>query len=373
MKTRDGIASLLLVLLLAAGGGALWTWQQVRSSASTPGVATTLQEFEIAPGSSLRSVLKLLQEKQLIRDAKHLEWYLRCCRKDALGSSGIQAGRYRIVPGGPPLEILKQLVEGRVVMEQVTVVEGWTFSQMRQQLARTQGLVRTLIGRSEAEIMAELGAPDMAAEGRFAPDTYSYSSGVTTDMQLLRMAFEAQRRNLAEAWDARVQDLPIATPDEALTLASIVEKETGLASERARVAGVFVNRLRTGMRLQSDPTVIYGIRARYDGNIRRRDLTTDTPYNTYTRAGLPPTPIALPGRDAIVAVLNPEKSDALYFVAIGDGSGGHYFSTTYAEHQRALQRYLERLRAGPLQPDPTGSTEAPTTQLPVTPAAGSAP
>ncbi|MEO6185997.1 MAG: endolytic transglycosylase MltG, partial [Steroidobacteraceae bacterium] len=163
-------------------------------------------------------------------------------------------------------------------------------------------------------------------------------------MQILRMAFEAQKRNLQEAWDARQKDLPFNTPDEALALASIVEKETGLASERRRVAGVYINRLRIGMRLQSDPTVIYGIRDHYDGNIRKRDLVTDTPYNTYTRAGLPPTPIALPGREAIVATLNPDKTDAIFFVASGDGTGGHYFSATVGEHNRAVQRYLERLR-----------------------------
>ncbi len=170
-------------------------------------------------------------------------------------------------------------------MEQLTILEGWTFAQMRALLAKEPELRQTIAGRSDEELMAELGAPDVAAEGRFAPDTYSYAAGATTDMQVLRMAFEAQRKNLQEAWDARQPDLPFSTPEEALALASIVEKETGLASERSRVAGVYINRLRKGMRLQSDPTVIYGIRDRYDGNIRKRDLTTDTPYNTYTRSG----------------------------------------------------------------------------------------
>src|SRR5690606_11090274 len=164
------------------------------------------------------------------------------------------------------------------------------------------------------------------------------------DMQIIRLAYEAQRRNLHDAWDTRQADLPIKTPEEALVLASMIEKETGLASERARVAGVFVNRLRVNMRLQSDPTVIYGMRERYDGNIRRSDLTRDTPWNTYTRTGLPPTPIALPGREAIFAALNPEHTDAIFFVAMGDGSGGHYFSTTLAELNAAVGRDLERLR-----------------------------
>jgi UPF0755 protein len=227
---------------------------------------------------------------------------------------------------------------------------------MRAALARRPGLQRVVGDLSDAEIMRELGAPELAAEGQFAPDTYSYAPGTTSDLQILRLAFEAQRKVLQEAWSTRQPDLPFRTMEEALTLASIVEKETGLASERARVAGVYINRLRIGMRLQSDPTVIYGI-PRYDGNIRKSDLRTDTPYNTYTRAGLPPTPIALPGRDAIVATLNPEKTDALFFVAIGDGSGGHYFAATGAEHNRNVQRYLERLRSPPPEvPAPATTT-----------------
>lgn len=344
MKAKWIILALVLVCLLAGGGTLAWLRQVARSAATQPGQATTTQQFEISQGSSLRSVLRQLQQRQLITDARHLEWYLRFSKPDPLEGREIQAGRYRIEPGHTPLEILHQLVEGRVVMERVTILEGWTFAQMRALLATLPELRQTITGRSDAQIMAELGAPDVPAEGRFAPDTYSYAAGATTDMQVLRMAFQEQQQTLQEAWDARQADLPLATPAEALTLASIVEKETGLASERARVAGVFVNRLRQGMRLQSDPTVIYGIRDHYDGNIHRSDLTTDTPYNTYTRAGLPPTPIALPGREAIIAALNPEKTDALYFVAIGDGSGGHYFSATYAEHNRALQRYLQRLR-----------------------------
>jgi UPF0755 protein len=225
-------------------------------------------------------------------------------------------------------------------------------------LVRKPGLTVVTRDLSDAQIMAELGAPDLPAEGQFAPDTYAFAPGTTTDMQILRLAFDAQQRNLQQAWDSRQPGLPFASAGEALALASIVEKETGLASERARVAGVYINRLRKGMRLQSDPTVIYGIGARYDGNIRKRDLLADNPYNTYTRIGLPPTPIALPGRDAIVATLNPEKTDALFFVAIGDGGGGHYFSATFAEHNRALQRYLERLRSEPPAAAPTDPATA---------------
>jgi UPF0755 protein len=346
--------------LCASAALALLAWHAVTSAASQPGAASVAQEFIVPQGASMRSVLRLLQDKQLVSNARYLEWYLRYSRPDPLEGRSVQAGRYRVEPGHTPLEILRQLVEGKVVMAQVTIVEGWTFAQLRAVLARQDELRITTKNLSDADIMSALGAPGEAAEGRFAPDTYSYAAGATTDLQIMRMAFDAQQKNLQEAWDARQPDLPIATPEEALTLASIVEKETGLASERARVAGVYVNRLRKGMRLQSDPTVIYGIRDHYDGNIRRRDLTTDTPYNTYTRAGLPPTPIALPGRAAIIAALNPEKTDALFFVAIGDGSGGHYFSATYAEHNRALQRYLERLHTNSLL-DQMAASPAPET------------
>lgn len=354
LKARQLVFGFVLLGMVAAIAGLY----HLRQAAQVPGAATQMQQFDVPQGASLRGVLQTLEERELILSARRLEWYLRCCARGTVGAAGIKAGRYRIVPGQKPLEILHLLVEGKVVMERVTIPEGWTFTQMREHLARQQELRQTTAGRSDAEIMQELGFPDLHPEGRFAPDTYSYAPGVTTDMQILRMAFEAQRRNLQEAWDARQPDLPLASPEEALVLASIVEKETGLASERARVAGVFINRLRVDMRLQSDPTVIYGIRHRYDGNIRRSDLTTDTPYNTYTRTGLPPTPIALPGREAIVAVLNPEKTDALFFVAIGDGSGGHYFSATNAEHSRAVQRYLDRLRARSLAEEAAESTAA---------------
>jgi UPF0755 protein len=344
MNRRDTIALLAFVAMAAAA--AVWLGYRMQQAANTPGSSATIQRFEVAPGSSMRTVLQTLERQQLIGDARMLEWYLRCCqRSTALAGASVKVGRYRIVPGQPPIEIVRQLVEGRVVLERVTVPEGWSFAQMRALLAKEPELKQTLNGRSDAEIMEELGAPGVFPEGRFAPDTYSYASGVTTDMQILAMAFAAQQRNLQEAWATRHPDLPLTTPDEALTLASIVEKETGRSSERARVAGVYINRLKIGMRLQADPTVIYGMGERYDGNLRKSDLTTDTPYNTYTRVGLPPTPIALPGREAIMATLHPEKNNYIYFVALGDGSGGHCFSASGAEHQRCVQSYLQRLRA----------------------------
>jgi UPF0755 protein len=335
---------LLFVMLVMAG--ALWMWHRMQNAATIPGASTTIQRFEVTPGSSMRAVLRALERQQLISDARMLELYLRCCQRGtAVAATHVKVGRYRIVPGQPPIEIVRQLVEGKVVLERVTIPEGWSFAQMRALLAKQPELRQTLQGRSDAQIMEELGAPGVFAEGRFAPDTYSYASGVTTDMQILTMAFTAQRRNLQEAWATRHPDLPLATPEEALTLASIVEKETGLASERSRVAGVYINRLKIGMKLEADPTVIYGMGERYDGNLRRSDLKTDTPYNTYTRVGLPPTPIALPGREAIMAALHPEKHKFLFFVALGDGSGGHEFTATYKEHLQAQSRLVQRLNA----------------------------
>jgi UPF0755 protein len=335
---------LLFVMLVAAA--AVWMWQRMQQAATNPGASTTIQRFEVAPGSSMRAVLRALERQQLISDARMLELYLRCCQRGAAAAAThVKVGRYRIVPGQPPIEIIRQLVEGKVVLEKVTIPEGWSFAQMRALLAKQPELRQTLQGLTDAQIMEQLGAPGVFAEGRFAPDTYSYASGVTTDMQVLTMAFTAQQRNLQEAWESRHPDLPLSTPEEALTLASIVEKETGLASERSRVAGVYINRLRIGMRLQADPTVIYGMGERYDGNLRRSDMHTDTPYNTYTRVGLPPTPIALPGRAAIMATLHPEKHKFIYFMALGDGSGGHEFTVTYPEHQQAMKRYEQRYRA----------------------------
>jgi UPF0755 protein len=359
---RDRIALLLFVVLLVAA--ALWMWQRMQRAAREPGASTTIQRFEVAPGSSMRSVLRALERQQLIGDARMLEWYLRCCQRGtALAGTNVKVGRYRIVPGQPPLEIVRQLIEGKVVLERVTIPEGWSFAQMRELLAKQPELKQTLAGRSDAELMEELGAPGVFPEGRFAPDTYSYASGVTTDMQILSMAFVAQQRNLEEAWASRLPDLPLATPEEALTLASIVEKETGIAGERARVAGVYINRLRIGMRLQADPTVIYGLilEGRFDGNLRRSDLKADAPYNSYKRVGLPPTPIALPGREAIMATLHPEKHKFIYFVALGDGSGGHCFSVTDKEHDNCVQSYLQRLRAPSIEsvvPAPAGAAPA---------------
>ncbi len=252
----------------------------------------------------------------------------------------IRAGSYEIETGTTPRQLLAKLLQGDETLEQVRIIEGWTLRQLRAALAQAPHLKPTTAGWSEAQLMQALGAPGVAAEGRFFPDTYRYSRGVS-DLTVLKRAHATLQRRLAEAWAQRGPDTPLKNADELLTLASIVEKETGLPSDRGLVAGVFINRLRIGMPLQTDPTVIYGLGEAFDGNLRRRDLEADTPFNTYTRRGLPPTPIALPGQASLRATLNPAPTRALYFVARGDGSS--VFSETLADHNRAVNKYQRGL------------------------------
>jgi UPF0755 protein len=237
---------------------------------------------------------------------------------------------------------MEQLVAGKVFLHQLTVVEGWRFTELLQAV-RTHPAIRagTLDG---AGIMAELGEPGVHPEGQFFPDTYYFPSG-TTDIELLRTAHQALRAHLDTAWEARQADIALQNPYEALILASIIEKETALPAERRLISGVFNQRLRRNMRLQTDPTVIYGLGETFDGDLRRRDLDRDTPYNTYTRGGLPPTPIALPGSASLEAAVTPEATDALFFVATGRGDGSHYFSATLEQHEQAQREYLKQLRS----------------------------
>jgi UPF0755 protein len=347
-------APLIVVGLLALlGAGTVATLLHLRDEALAAGPATEDQKITVAAGSSLRTVLSQLHDHGLLPHPRLFELYLRYGYPATRGGLpvarplSIHKGRYLIPVGLKPLDILEQLEQGRVILEQFTIVEGWTFTQVRAALARLPVVTHTLDAKDDAGVMAALGHEDEYPEGRFAPDTYRFAEE-TTDREILELAHAAQARILARAWESRVKDLPLASAEEALALASIIEKETGNPMERPRIAGVFVNRLRQGMRLQSDPTVIYGIRDRYDGDIRTRDLRTDTPYNTYTRGGLPPTPIAMPGNEAIWAATHPDQTDALFFVAVGDGTGSHYFSSTLAEHNLAVRRYLDRLkRSGP--------------------------
>jgi UPF0755 protein len=326
-----------LAVLLLAGVAAAYLWLQHEFMA--PGPAPTGARIEVEAGASLRSVLARLEADGRLRSVRAVEWYLRLHGM----RPRVQAGAYEIAPHASPAQILQLFEEGKVILEQLTVVEGATFADFLAALAQQPHVVHTLSGKSPAEIMAALGHPGESAEGEFFPDTYRFAAN-TPDTAIFALAYDRMQRTLADAWQARRPDLPLKTPYEALILASMVEKEAALKSERARIAGVFVNRLRKGMRLQSDPTVIYGLGAQYDGTIHTRDLLHDTPYNTYTRAGLPPTPVALPGREALVAAVQPEDTTALYFVATGLGDGAHHFSSTLEEHNSAVQTYLVRLR-----------------------------
>jgi UPF0755 protein len=296
-------------------------------------------EIEIPRGQSLGATARKLETSGVLSHPRWLQLYARARGVDAR----IKAGEYAIPPGTTPRTLLALLESGEVVQRSVTIVEGWTFRDLRRALERAPYLDNTLAGKDDAAVMAALGEPDQPPEGLFFPDTYLFAKG-TTDLEILRQARNRMRSELEAAWAARAEGLPVTTPYEALILASIVEKETALASERARIAGVFIERLRIGMRLQTDPTVIYGLGPQYDGNLRRADLERDGPYNTYTRAGLPPTPIALPGTDALRAAVHPDERDELYFVATGLPDGSHEFSRTLSEHEAAVRRYLVRYR-----------------------------
>jgi UPF0755 protein len=266
-----------------------------------------------------------------------VELYLRLERR----IPRIEIGTYEVPARASPAEIIRMLGQGKVVLDQVTVVEGTRFADFRRQLDAQPEVVHASRGKSDLEVMSALGHSGESPEGRFFPDTYRFAPG-TSDLTILAMAYDRMAAVLAKAWEQRGAGLPFDNPYQALILASIVEKETGVADERSRIAGVFINRLRRGMRLQSDPTVIYGLGGQYDGTIHTRDLTTDTPYNSYTRSGLPPTPISLPGLESLLAVMHPDQTDDLYFVATGQG--GHHFSKTLAQHDAELRVYLSRLR-----------------------------
>ncbi len=248
----------------------------------------------------------------------------------------IRAGSYAVGPGVTPRSLLDKMVRGDEVMATVRLIEGWTFRQFRAELARAADLKQATASMTEAELMVAIGAAGVAAEGRFYPDTYAFSKGAS-DLVVLKRAYRTMQRQLDAAWAERAANTPLRHANDALILASIVEKETGAAKDRGLVAGVFVNRLRIGMPLQTDPTVIYGLGERFDGNLRKRDLLADTPFNTYTRGGLPPTPIAMPGRASLLAAVKPDTTKALYFVARGDGSS--QFSESLTEHNRAVNQY----------------------------------
>jgi UPF0755 protein len=316
---------LILLVLLATAGLTFYAYRPL------PLPATPF-EFTLKQGSSLKGMARDMQQAGLLEQDWAFVWLVRL-----LGKSGqLKAGKYALEHPVSPLELLNILDKGLVVQGQVSVIEGWTFRQLRAALDANPDIAHGTSNLSDADILQRIGAAESHPEGLFFPDTYHFASG-SSDLAILKSAYQAMQRHLQEAWAGREPGLPLHTPYHALILASIVEKETGTPSDRAMIAGVFVNRLRKGMLLQTDPTVIYGLGEKFDGNLRKRDLLADTAYNTYKRGGLTPTPIALPGMAALQATLHPAQTDALYFVARGDGSS--QFSSTLAVHNRAVNQY----------------------------------
>ncbi len=356
------IVFVVVLLALAIAAVALWGWQRYQTFQSAPLAGLQAgQVAQVRQGDSFRGVLARLRA-QGIDAGTDLEWQVLARQLDAAGK--LKVGEYTLEPGTTPRTLLQNMRAGRIVQYRLTIVEGWNFRQLRAALNAATPLLHETTQLDDAALMAAIGHAGEHPEGRFLPETYVYARG-DRDLDVLKRAHDDMEKTLATVWAQRADGLPLTTPDQALTLASIVEKETGIAEERAQIAGVFARRLAMGMKLQTDPTVIYGIGSGYDGNIRRRDLTTDTPYNTYTRTGLTPTPIAMPGRDALQAATHPAAGDALYFVALGDGSGRHVFSATLAQHNAAVRQYLDRMRRPPL---PEEEAALPPTDAQATPA-----
>ncbi len=329
------VFSSLLTLVLTGSmlffGLALWWLHEpltLQTQAGNP-----VLDLEIEPGTTPKGVAEAAVASGAQTQARWLYLWFRLSGQSRL----IRAGSYEISPGTTPRSLLSMLVRGEETLKSVTLPEGWNFNQLMLALKSAEQLRPDAQAMSPEALMAQLGKPGVHPEGRFFPDTYTYAKG-SSDLAVLKRAARAMDKRLDAAWALRQPDTPLNSPEDALILASIIEKETGKPSDRAAIGGVFTNRLRIRMLLQTDPTVIYGMGSQFDGNLRRRDLQTDTPYNTYTRGGLPPTPIAMPGRAALLAAVQPAKTDALYFVARGDGSS--QFSATLDEHNRAVNKYI---------------------------------
>jgi UPF0755 protein len=346
---------LVVVVLAVVAVGALAYLRFERFQDTAIPDLTEGQTLQVRRGDSFARVLRRLREAG-ITTGHDLEWQLLARQMDV--AARLKVGEYPLTPGTSPRALLQRMHDGKVLQYRFTIVEGWNIRQLRAVLAKATPLEHRSDALDDAALMQALGFAGQHPEGRFLPQTYTYTRG-DTDLDVLRQAHAGMEKTLAQVWAQRAPDLPISSPEQALILASIVEKETGIAQERPQIAGVFVRRLKVGMPLQTDPTVIYGLGSAYDGNIRRRDLTTDTPYNTYTRVGLTPTPIAMPGVDALRAAVNPAPGDALFFVALGDGSGRHVFSSSLSEHNAAVARYLRNLRRPPLPEEAPVSEVAP--------------
>ena len=316
---------LVLLVLIASAGLGYYAYRPL------PLPATPF-EFELEQGSSLKSMARDMRQAGLLQQDVLFVWLGRLLGK----STQLKAGNYALEHPVSPLELLDIFTKGDVSQDQMSVIEGWTFKQLRAALNASPDIAHDALNLTDAEILQRIGATETHPEGLFFPDTYYFAAG-SSDLAIIKRAYRVMQQRLQEAWVGRDVGLPLQTPYQALILASIVEKETGTPGDRAMIAGVFVNRLRKGMLLQTDPTVIYGLGDTFDGNLRKRDLLADTAYNTYTRGGLTPTPIALPGMAALQATLHPAKTDALYFVARGDGSS--QFSSNLDAHNRAVNQY----------------------------------
>lgn len=334
---------LIGIIILIGSFAGVWVYMDIRSVAETPlNIPVPVNpdgqplSYTVGSGATLRDVARDLGSRGLLSRPTYLVWWAFLQSKVQNKAYIIKVGEYALIPGMTARQLLDNMVAGKAMQYSLTLVEGWTFKQMMAAINAHPVITHTVSGLSNSQIMARLGWPDQHPEGRFYPDTYSFSRGFS-DVAFLQRAYRMMEQHLASEWSQRDTVVPYKTPYEALIMASIVERETGVAEERAQIAGVFVRRLNIGMALATDPTVIYGIGDNYDGNLRKRDLQTDTPYNTYLRKGLPPTPIAMPGGDAIHAALHPAPGKALYFVARGDGT--HYFSETLLEHNNAVRKY----------------------------------
>ncbi|MCG8518705.1 MAG: endolytic transglycosylase MltG [Pseudomonadales bacterium] len=328
---RKLVVLIVFLVVLAAAGSGLWVWQGFKTL-EQPVALDEPVLFYVPSGSAFSQVARNLERQGLVTRSLWLRLYGRLVPEHAR----IKAGEYEFVAGMSPRDMLMAMVNGDTKDWSMQFIEGWTFRDVRAALSASDNIRHVTRDWSDEQIMTELGAPGDHPEGRFFPDTYLHTSN-DSDLDLLRRSFEAMNRVLEEEWATRSDNLPYDSPYEALIMASIVERETGVPHERNEIAGVFVRRLAKGMRLQTDPTVIYGMGERYNGRITRRDLRQHTPYNTYRIDGLPPTPIALPGREAIHAALHPADGNTLYFVARGDGS--HKFSRNLREHQQAVRQY----------------------------------
>lgn len=330
----------LTVLILSVGIFTAWLWLQYETFKSTPvELPAEGLVFDLKLGTSMQRLALDLEQQGIISNAL----FFRSMARLGSHAAKIQAGEFLIPAQTTPPQLLALFVSGKVMQYSLTLVEGWTFREMMKRVSNHKSLQHTLSGLSDREIMEQLGFPEQHPEGRFFPDTYHFPKGMS-DLAFLKRAYRAMSNYLATEWERRAEDLPYKSSYEALTMASIIERESGLAEERPMIAGVFVRRLKRGMRLQTDPTVIYGMGERFDGNIRRRDLKEATPYNTYVIKGLPPTPISMPSAESIHAALHPAKGDALYFVATGHENGRSQFSATLEQHNRAVKAYLRNMR-----------------------------